>query len=60
VGVGIWKKKFCKEFMQHMTTLLAIGHKKQQVLGIQNTKLNINTYLHVEFKNIIQQVWKTL
>ncbi len=46
--------------MQHMTTLLAIGHKKQQVLGIQNTKLNINTYLHVEFKNIIQQVWKTL
>jgi hypothetical protein len=30
VGVGIWNIKICKEFMQHMTTLLAIGHKNNK------------------------------
>jgi hypothetical protein len=34
--------------------------QKQQALGIQNTKLNINTYLDVEVKKIMQQVWRTL
>jgi hypothetical protein len=29
-GVGIWNKNFCKEFMQHMTTLLAISHKNNK------------------------------
>jgi hypothetical protein len=30
-GVGIWNKSFCKEFMQHMTTFLAIGHKNNKL-----------------------------
>jgi hypothetical protein len=29
--VGIWNNFFCKECMQHMTTLLAIGHKNNKL-----------------------------
>jgi hypothetical protein len=51
---GLWNKAFCKEYVVYNHFARYWLKKKQQLWNAKNTKMNINTCHHPQFKIIIE------